>query len=284
MTASASADADIPAGFQARRFGEGFISVNGPLYTRRVDGRFQLGFRVEQRHCNPMGICHGGMMATFCDMLLPLSAHVLSDVGKRFLPTINLQIDYLAASPLGCLGAGRGAGAAHDAQPRLHAGAGARRRCAGGARQRHFQDRTAVRRRDRSHRVRAARALTGAWRWSCTPGSSTCVAATGLSLSPGPNGLLALTHGALHGRRKALYTVAGGTLGFVAIIALSMFGIGALLQSSLVWLAVLKWAGGAYLVWLGIQVWRSPPIGALPGRRRGASRRRDCSARACSRR
>ena len=90
-------------------------------------------------------------------------------------------------------------------------------------------------------------------------------AATGLSLSPGPNGLLALTHGALHGRKKALYTVAGGTLGFVAIIALSMFGIGALLQSSLVWLAVLKWAGGAYLVWLGIQVWRSPPVGMPEG-------------------
>ncbi len=87
------------------------------------------------------------------------------------------------------------------------------------------------------------------------------LAATGLSLSPGPNGLLALTHSAMHGRRKALYTVVGGTLGFVAIIALSMFGIGALLKSSLVWLAVLKWVGGAYLVWLGIQVWRSPPIG-----------------------
>ena len=26
------------------------------------------------------------------------------------------------------------------------------------------------------------------------------------------------------------------------------------------WLTVLKWAGGAYLVWLGIQVWRSPPL------------------------
>ena len=89
------------------------------------------------------------------------------------------------------------------------------------------------------------------------------LAAIGLSLSPGPNGLLALTHGALHGRRKALYTVAGGTLGFVAIIALSLFGIGALLQSSLVWLTLLKWAGGAYLVWLGIQVWRSPPIGVV---------------------
>ena len=104
MSASAPAGADIPEGFRPRRFGEGFIAVNGPLYVRRQDGGFQLGFRVEQRHCNPMGICHGGMMATFCDMLLPLSAHVLSDVGKRFLQTINLQIDYLAASPLGAYG------------------------------------------------------------------------------------------------------------------------------------------------------------------------------------
>src|SRR5512146_2934953 len=87
------------------------------------------------------------------------------------------------------------------------------------------------------------------------------LAAIGLSLSPGPNGLLALTHGALHGRRKALYTIAGGALGFTVLIALSMFGIGALLKASIVWLAVMKWVGGAYLVWLGIQVWRSPPIG-----------------------
>ena len=87
------------------------------------------------------------------------------------------------------------------------------------------------------------------------------LAAIGLSLSPGPNGLLALAHGALHGRRKALYTVCGGVSGFVVLIALSMFGIGALLQASLTWLTVLKWLGGAYLVWLGIQVWRSPPIG-----------------------
>ena len=86
-------------------------------------------------------------------------------------------------------------------------------------------------------------------------------AAIGLSLSPGPNGLLALTHGALHGRRKALYTIIGGAFGFIAVIALSMFGIGALLQTSVVWLTVMKWVGSGYLVWLGIQVWRSPPIG-----------------------
>ena len=30
-------------------------------------------------------------------------------------------------------------------------------------------------------------------------------------------------------------------------------------------LIVLKWIGGAYLVWLGIQVWRSPAVGATHG-------------------
>jgi threonine/homoserine/homoserine lactone efflux protein len=91
-------------------------------------------------------------------------------------------------------------------------------------------------------------------------------ASIGLAASPGPNGLLALTHGALHGHRKALFTIAGGAIGFVTLIALSMFGIGALLKASVVWLTVLKWIGGAYLIYLGVQVWRSPPIDLQPAR------------------
>lgn len=85
----------------------------------------------------------------------------------------------------------------------------------------------------------------------------TCI---GLSLSPGPNGLLALTHGALHGTRKTSFTILGGVLGFVVLIGLCMFGIGALIKSSIHWLTALKWLGGLYLIWLGIQVWRSPAI------------------------
>lgn len=87
-------------------------------------------------------------------------------------------------------------------------------------------------------------------------------AALGLSLTPGPNGLLALTHGALYGVRRTSFTIFGGALGFTIIIAASMFGIGALLAASANLLIVLKWLGGAYLVWLGIQVWRSPAISA----------------------
>ncbi|WP_060484452.1 LysE family translocator [Pseudomonas sp. NBRC 111123] len=86
------------------------------------------------------------------------------------------------------------------------------------------------------------------------------LASIGLSLTPGPNSLLALTHGARYGARRTLFTIFGGVFGFSALIALAMFGLTALLQTSASVLTVLKWVGGAYLVWLGIQLWRSPAL------------------------
>jgi uncharacterized protein (TIGR00369 family) len=56
---------------------------------------------VLARHTNPLNNCHGGMLASFGDMLLPVCIHRQSEVGLRFLPTISLQIDYLAPAPLG---------------------------------------------------------------------------------------------------------------------------------------------------------------------------------------
>jgi homoserine/homoserine lactone efflux protein len=100
-------------------------------------------------------------------------------------------------------------------------------------------------------------------------------AAVGLSLTPGPNSLLALTHGALHGHRKTLFTVSGGALGFLVLIALSMLGIGAVLQASAGALAALKLLGGAYLVWLGFQLWRAPPIHLQPDARKADTRGAD---------
>lgn len=92
----------VPEGFRPRRFASGFIDANGPLYVKTLDRTVALGFRVEPRHCNMMGICHGGMIATFCDMLLPIAAHALSaELARRFLPTISLQVDYLGPSKLG---------------------------------------------------------------------------------------------------------------------------------------------------------------------------------------
>ena len=87
------------------------------------------------------------------------------------------------------------------------------------------------------------------------------LAVLGLTFTPGPNGLLALTHGAIYGSRKTIATILGGSLGFATVIGLSMFGIGALLAASAELLIVMKFVGGAYLIWLGVQVWRSPSLG-----------------------
>ena len=93
----------IPSGFRPLSADSGFIGVNGPLYLLHQGEDVRLGLRVEPRHVNPMGNLHGGMMASFCDMLLPLSVHYQdAALADRFLPTISLQIDYLAPSPLGC--------------------------------------------------------------------------------------------------------------------------------------------------------------------------------------
>ncbi len=106
----------VPAGFVPASMGEFFIGNNGPLYLRHEDRPddpqgplVQLGFRVERRHCNPMNNCHGGMLATFSDMVLPMSIHRKSaEVGHKFLPTINLQLDYLLPAPLGSWVQGEG--------------------------------------------------------------------------------------------------------------------------------------------------------------------------------
>jgi uncharacterized protein (TIGR00369 family) len=79
----------------------GFIGVIGPLYLNLDDDRLALGFRVEMRHCNPMRICHGGMMATFVDMLMPFAAIHQGKLQGRFLPTVHLSQEFLAPAPLG---------------------------------------------------------------------------------------------------------------------------------------------------------------------------------------
>lgn len=100
--AAAPETADVPAGFKPFRSQRGFIGVNGPLFLRRDGDQFRLGFRVEPRHCNPMGNCHGGMLATFADMLLPIGAITLvKELHHRFLPTVSLQLDFIAPARLG---------------------------------------------------------------------------------------------------------------------------------------------------------------------------------------
>jgi threonine/homoserine/homoserine lactone efflux protein len=83
-------------------------------------------------------------------------------------------------------------------------------------------------------------------------------AAIGISLTPGPNGLLSLSHGATFGIRSTVWTVLGAALGFLLVIAASLAGMGALLAASEQAFTIVKWIGAAYLVYLGVRLWRAP--------------------------
>lgn len=84
------------------------------------------------------------------------------------------------------------------------------------------------------------------------------VAAIGLSLTPGPNGLLSLTCGIRFGIRRTVFAVCGGAAGFLVLIAASLAGMGALLAASETAFTIAKWLGALYLVYLGIKTWRAP--------------------------
>ena len=103
------------------------------------------------------------------------------------------------------------------------------------------------------------------------------LASVAISLTPGPNALLALDHGARFGMGRAGFTVTGAVLGMAALIAAAMAGLGALLMASETLFTAVKWIGAAYLVWLGVQLWRAP---GFAGHARSAARGTISPARA----
>ncbi|ALV93926.1 MULTISPECIES: homoserine/homoserine lactone efflux protein [Pantoea] len=78
-----------------------------------------------------------------------------------------------------------------------------------------------------------------------------------LSLSPGSGAINTMSTGISHGYRGAAASITGLQLGLAIHIVLVGAGLGALFSQSIMAFEVLKWAGAAYLVWLGIQQWRS---------------------------
>ncbi|WP_421984143.1 LysE family translocator [Roseibium sp.] len=76
---------------------------------------------------------------------------------------------------------------------------------------------------------------------------------------PGPTIMLVVSYALTQGRRSAFASVLGVGLGDATAAAVSLLGLGAILAASATAFSVLKWVGAAYLVWLGIKMWRSRP-------------------------
>lgn len=81
-------------------------------------------------------------------------------------------------------------------------------------------------------------------------------AAVVLTATPGPDNLLVLSMGMSRGRRAGIAFGLGCALGCLSHTLLAVVGISALVAASPVAFTALKVAGGAYLLWMGVQAWR----------------------------
>lgn len=86
-----------PAGFIPSARGP-FTTHNGPFFHRLSEDGFEHAFYVLKRHCNGMGIVHGGMLTTFLDGLL---ARAVVNAIQGAAVTVHLSVDFLSMARAG---------------------------------------------------------------------------------------------------------------------------------------------------------------------------------------
>jgi homoserine/homoserine lactone efflux protein len=79
-----------------------------------------------------------------------------------------------------------------------------------------------------------------------------------ISLSPGPGAVSSMTAGLNWGFWRGYVVVLGLVLGIWVQILIVGVGLGALIAASTLAYGLVKWAGVAYLVYLGVMQWRTP--------------------------
>ena len=84
------------------------------------------------------------------------------------------------------------------------------------------------------------------------------VASAFLVLIPGPNVAFIVATSISRGTRSGLFAVAGTSVGLALQLAITVFGLAALVAVAADILIWLKWAGVAYLIYLGIRTWKAP--------------------------
>jgi acyl-coenzyme A thioesterase PaaI-like protein len=81
---------DVPAGFSQSKRSSGYLDLIGPIYEAGEGADYRLGLRVDARHVNTRGTCHGALFSALADVYL-----------GRLLVTAHLGLDYISSAPLG---------------------------------------------------------------------------------------------------------------------------------------------------------------------------------------
>lgn len=90
--------AKVPSGFQELKPLDEMMAFIGPIYWKRAHELMIMGFYVQSRHCNPRGVCHGGVLSSFADIVLGFNASL---AAKKAGPTISFTLDFLQATLAG---------------------------------------------------------------------------------------------------------------------------------------------------------------------------------------
>ncbi len=81
----------------------------------------------------------------------------------------------------------------------------------------------------------------------------------GAVASPGPDFAIVLKQSLVHGRKAAIWTSLGVGSAILLHVTYSLLGLGLLVRSSELWFTIVKFAGAAYIAWLGIQSLQARP-------------------------
>jgi homoserine/homoserine lactone efflux protein len=85
-------------------------------------------------------------------------------------------------------------------------------------------------------------------------------AAWTISISPGPGAVAVMSAALSHGFARGYVATFGLVLGFWTQLLVVAVGLGAVIATSALAFAIVKWAGVAYLIWLGVRQWRAAPV------------------------
>ncbi len=89
-------NAALPPGFEPMSMSGEFVAAVGPFYEKGAGEDRRFGFPAEDRHSNPAGVIHGGVLITFLDHVL--GKLVWDALEDRKAATISLNADLLAAA------------------------------------------------------------------------------------------------------------------------------------------------------------------------------------------
>ena len=85
-----------------------------------------------------------------------------------------------------------------------------------------------------------------------------------LAMTPGPGAFATVSKALSSGFRQTLPLIAGIVLGDLLFLLFAIYGLAMIAESFSTLFALVKYLGGAYLLWLGISLWRDCPRHASP--------------------